>query len=231
MIKKINLGCGPVGKDDWINIDWGILAILHKNPLLEKLFLKIGFLPKRYNLKWPKNLMLRDLKKQLPFKDSNVDFIYISHVLEHFKKYEAERLAQECYRIMKKGALIRVVVPDLKLLAGKYVQGDIDYYKKIDELTSDEKGNKIDENFLLADILMNTFYPNFYRTEFTGFKKFMTRFVRPHCWMYDFESLKYLLKKAGFGNIKQQVFRKGGVPDIDQLDVFPEMSLYIEAEK
>lgn len=231
MLKKINLGCGPIGKEDWINVDWGILAILHKNPLLEKLFLKFGFLPKRYNLKWPKNLMLHDLKKQLPFKDNDVDFVYISHVLEHFKKYDAERLIQECIRIMKRGALIRVVVPDLKLLAEKYVQGDIDYYKKIDELTGDEQLNKTDGNFLLADVLMDTFYPNFYRVEFTGFKKFMTRFIRPHCWMYDFESMKYLLKKAGFKNIKKEAFQKGNVPDIDKLDVFPEMSLYIEAEK
>lgn len=231
MLKKINLGCGPIGKEDWINVDWGILAILHKNPLFERIFLKLGLLPERYNVKWPKNLMLHNLKKKLPFNDNDADFVYISHVLEHFRKYEGQRLIQECFRIMKKGAIIRVVVPDLKILAKRYVENDIEYYKKIDRLTSDEQKKKTCGDFLLADVLMDTFYPNFYRTELTGLKKFMARFIRPHCWMYDFESVKYLLENTGLKNIKQEAFQEGNVPDIDKLDVFPEMSLYVEAQK
>ena len=35
MIKKVNLGCGPKGKDDWINLDYGVLVILHRFKFIE----------------------------------------------------------------------------------------------------------------------------------------------------------------------------------------------------
>jgi len=232
MLKKVNLGCGPIGKEDWINLDWGILAFLHKNSLLEKLFLKLGFLPARYNIKWPRNLKLHDLKKRLPFNTGEADYVYISHVLEHFKKFEAENIMKESFRILKKGGSIRIVVPDLKILLEKYVQGDKRYFKKIDKLTQDDnKKDNAEKEILLADVLMSNFYPHFYREEFKGFKKFLIPFIRPHCWMYDYESMRYLLERIGFKNIRKETFQKGKVPDLDQLDVFREMSLFVEAEK
>jgi hypothetical protein len=84
---------------------------------------------------------------------------------------------------------------------------------------------------LLADVLMSNFYPKFYEQKFTGISKVMTFFMRPHLWMYDYESLKNLLQKLGFKTVVRRNFREGRVPDLDYLDVFPEMSLYIEAEK
>jgi len=232
MLKKVNLGCGPIGREDWINVDWGILAFLHKNSLLEKMFLKLRILPARYNVKWPKNLKLHNLKKRLPFNTNDVDYVYISHVLEHFKKFEAENIIKECFRILKEGGCIRIVVPDLKTLLEKYVQGDRGYFKKIDKLTRDDnKKDNLEKDFLLADILMDNFYPYFYREKFKGLKKILIPFIRPHCWMYDYESIKYLLERIGFRKIEQKSFQKGNVPDLDQLDVFPEMSLFVEAEK
>ncbi|MFH2146185.1 MAG: methyltransferase domain-containing protein [Candidatus Omnitrophota bacterium] len=231
MLKKVNLGCGPVSKGDWINLDWGILAFLHKNPIIEKLFLKFGFLPARYKVKWPNNLKLHDLNKRLPFNANEVDYIYISHVLEHFKKFEAEKIAKECFRVLKKEGCIRVVVPDLKLLLEKYAQADKEYFKKIAKLTADTEQEKTGKDFNLADVLMDNFYPQFYREKFKGFRKILIPFIRPHCWMYDYESLKELLAQAGFSHVQKRAFRDGRVPDLEHLDVFPEMSLYVEARK
>ncbi len=232
MTKKINLGCGPVGKEDWINIDWGILAILHKYSLIEKILLKFNLFPKGYNVQWPKNLKLHNCRRKLPFTSNSIDYIYASHLLEHFKKFEAERIINDCFRILRKGGLMRVVVPDLESLVKKYLEKDVDYFKKLNDLMNFNKkkeGNA--DTFLLADILMDTFYPHFYKTKPAGIKKLMTFFIRPHCWMYDCESLKHLLKNAGFKNVQRRSFGEGRVPDLDILDVFPEMSLYVEAEK
>lgn len=232
MEKKVNLGCGPIGKEDWINIDWGILAILHKYSLIEKALIRLNLFPKRYNVLWPRNLKLYNCRKKLPFTDNSIDYIYASHFLEHFKKFEAERIVNDCSRVLKKGAVIRVIVPDLELLVEKYLKKDIDYFKKLNDLISFDKEKGIDfNNFLLADILMDNFYPHFYKTELIGIKKLMTFFIRPHCWMYDYESLKYLLEASGLKNVQKKAFREGRVPDLDRLDVFPEMSLYVEAEK
>lgn len=232
MVKKINLGCGPVGKEDWINIDWGILAILHRCPLIEKALIKFNLFPKGYDVSWPKNLKLHNCKKKLPFAENSIDYIYTSHFLEHFKKFEAERIINDCFRVLKKGGIIRVVVPDLELLVKKYLEKDIDYFKKLNDLMSFHKEKERDsDDFLLADILMDNFYPHFYKTKPIGIKKIMTFFVRSHCWMYDYPSLKRLLEDGGFENVQRRSYRQGRVPDLDHLDIFPGMSLYVEAEK
>ncbi len=227
MEKKINLGCGPIGKEDWTNVDWGILAILHKAPLFEKMLLRLNLFPKGYNVKWPKNLKLHNCRKNLPFEPNSIDYIYTSHFLEHFKKFEAEKIIKDCYRILKTGGVIRIAVPDLELLVKKYLEKDIDYFRKIQHLMNKDKTEKV----ILADILVDNFYPQFYKERVSGLAKLRCFFIRPHFWMYDYASLKTLLESARFKKIERKSFRQGKVPDLDTLDVFPEMSLYVEAEK
>ncbi len=232
MIKKINLGCGPVGKADWVNIDWGVLAILHRFSLIEALLMRFKLFPKEYNVKWPKNLKLHDCKKRLPFASDSVDYIYTSHFLEHFKKYEGKRLIDDCYRTLKKGGLIRVALPDLGLLAKKYVEKDAGYFRKSYNLKDSEgQAGGLSDGLLLADIFNDNFYPGFYRDQPRGLARIMACFIRPHYWMYDYDLLEALLRRAGFKDVRKMEFRQGRVPDLDYLDVFPETSLYVEAEK
>ena len=56
-------------------------------------------------------------------------------------------------------------------------------------------------------------------------------YLARHKYMYDFELINKLLKKAGFKNIKKQKYQKGKSPDINELDIYPEVSLFVEAEK
>lgn len=224
---RINLGCGPSGKDDWINLDWGILAILHKYPLIEKVLLKFGLFPKGYNVKWPQNLRLHDCRKRLSFNPDSVDYIYTSHFIEHLKKFEAQQLLEECFRVLKKDGVLRVVIPDIELILRKYLEKDKNFF--INSLGL--KANQNIHAIPLADILMGMFYPESYQHKFIGLNKIKAFFIRPHLWMYDCESLTDLLKKSGFGMIEKRNFREGRVPDLDVLDIFPEISLYIEAIK
>jgi len=232
MLKKVNLGCGPVGKDDWINVDWGILAFLHRIPFFEKTLLKTRLFPKGYNVRWPKNLKLHNCKKKLPFKNNSVDFIYTSHFLEHFKKFEAEKIVKDCFRVLKPGGAIRITVPDLEIIACKYIEKDIKYFQKIFSLMNfNEMATEKNEDFLLGDVLVDNFYPAFYKKETKGIGKLLNKFVRPHFWMYDYNSLKNLLEKSGFSSVEKLGYKKGIVPDLEVLDVFPEMTLYVEAKK
>jgi len=226
---KINLGCGPVGKDDWINVDWGILAIMQFYSPVKKICIKLRLFPKAYDVKWPKNLKLHDCRKGLPFNSNSTDFIYTSHFLEHLKKYEAKKLIEECYRVLKNGGIIRVVVPDLELLVKKYLEKDIGFFKKFSAtLIKRGEGNSEPP---LADYLVDNFYPDFYKQKFSLINRFMNLFIRPHLWMYDYESLRNLLEGLGFKNISRKLFKEGKVPDLDILDIFPEVSLYVEAQK
>ena len=48
---------------------------------------------------------------RLPFADNSVSLIYCSHTLEHIEEKRAKDFIKECYRILKKNGIMRLVVP------------------------------------------------------------------------------------------------------------------------
>lgn len=56
-----------------------------------------------------------DCTQRLPFDDASVDIIYSEMLLEHLKPQEAWLFLDECFRILKPGGLIRIVIPDFSL--------------------------------------------------------------------------------------------------------------------
>ena len=104
-MKLVNLGCGNRYHKEWINLDF------------------------RSNSEYVQTFNLND---PLPFEDNSVDVVYHSHVLEHFSKCKAKEFLKECYRVLKPGGIIRVVVPNLEDIVINYL-----YY-----LNEARKGNK-----------------------------------------------------------------------------------------
>lgn len=56
-----------------------------------------------------------DITKPLPIADGCVDIAYAEMALEHVSPREAWSFLDECYRILKPGGLIRIVIPDFSL--------------------------------------------------------------------------------------------------------------------
>lgn len=54
-------------------------------------------------------------------------------------------------------------------------------------------------------------------------------YLARHKYMYDFDLLKEVLEQAGFSNINRCEYQQGKAPDIEILDVYPEVSLFVEA--
>lgn len=52
-----------------------------------------------------------DITKSLPFKDCHAEMILAEHVVEHQTGPEALRFLQECHRILKPGAAVRICCP------------------------------------------------------------------------------------------------------------------------
>lgn len=94
-IKKVNIGCGKRHDKSWINIDFS-----SSSP----------------------DIIQYDLNKGIPFEDNSVDVVYNSHVLEHFSNKQGNFLLSECYRVLKKGGIIRVAVPDLESICKEYLK-------------------------------------------------------------------------------------------------------------
>ncbi|MCX5705633.1 MAG: methyltransferase domain-containing protein [Candidatus Omnitrophica bacterium] len=222
---KVNIGSGPHGKSDWINLDWGVLPILSKFPFVFRILIKLRILSKDYLLSWPSNPRLCDARKKLPFKDNSVNFIYSSHFLEHVAHYQALDVFKECRRILAPSGVLRISVPDLKIVTEKYLANDLEYFKKMMgyEPSQASLGN-------IADLYVRQFfgYDSWSKPSFLN--KLQRLFIRGHLWMYDFDSLSDLLKKAGFTKIERCRPGVGKVPDLDFLDLYyREHSLYVEA--
>jgi predicted SAM-dependent methyltransferase len=89
----LNLGCGYHYHPDWVNLD----------------FIQSG-----------PDVIAHNLTEGVPFNDGNFEVVYHSHVLEHFSKQQANMFMRECYRVLRKGGIIRVVVPDLSQIIANY---------------------------------------------------------------------------------------------------------------
>ncbi|MBF0450584.1 MAG: methyltransferase domain-containing protein [Candidatus Magnetomorum sp.] len=90
----LNLGCGRSYHRDWINID---IQSTGPDVIAHNLFLGI------------------------PYSDNSVDVVYHSHVLEHMPKQFAPDFLNDCFRVLKKGGIIRVAIPDLERIVREYL--------------------------------------------------------------------------------------------------------------
>ena len=210
-MKKVNLGCGSSIINSWINIDSSFNVTLSKFPILKKILFKLHIISKSvYDSQFPSTVIRHDVTKGLPLASDSVDYIYSSHLLEHIKRSDSEKVLAECHRVLKKGGIIRLVVPDLTIITTQYVNGVINADQFIQLLNLNE--------FNTNKTLVERMFPSFFIKDI-------------HKWMYDFESLYDLLKNTGFEKIEKMNFQVGNVPDITILDNRQEISLYLEAEK
>ncbi|RME78984.1 MAG: methyltransferase domain-containing protein [Planctomycetota bacterium] len=91
----LNLGCGSQIHPDWINID-----LATSTP----------------------GVISHNLLEGIPYKNDSVDVVYHSHVLEHFPLDKGEWFLGECFRVLRPGGIIRVVVPDLESIVKSYCE-------------------------------------------------------------------------------------------------------------
>lgn len=82
---KLNLGCGADYLVDYVNIDKNCKADIN-----------------------------RDLLDQLPFDPESVDEVLASHLLEHFGFAEVPIFISRVNKVLKKGGLFHIRVPDIE---------------------------------------------------------------------------------------------------------------------
>jgi len=61
---------------------------------------------------------------KLPFKDNEVDYIYSGHCIEHNTLNEVRKILKECYRVLKDGCEIGIVVPEKDLTPKHMIDGE-----------------------------------------------------------------------------------------------------------
>lgn len=222
---KLNLGCGLVAPDDWINIDSSYNARLARYPKLKKFVGKFKILPRELvEIPWPENITIFDIRKDLPYTVNSVNYIYSSHSLEHLSRAEAKKLIRECYRVLIPGGVIRIIVPDIRASVYKYIetiqQWDINSSHELPPLERFLEINEMYESNLINQPFWIRAYKKLYDKN-------------THKWAYDIQSLTYLLNTVGFKNIGERKYGESLIEDITNLDAPErfESSLCMEATK
>ena len=125
---KVNIGCGKTVVPGWINYDYSFFMVFSRNKLIRRLLFAFRLISKqKHKILWPSNIIRRDVRRGLPLMNETVDYVYSSHFLEHLTLKEASKLMKDCYRVLKPGGWVRLVCPDLRILAKKYIEGDISF--------------------------------------------------------------------------------------------------------
>lgn len=105
MRRLLNVGCGACVHPEWVNVDLAALA---------------------------PGVLVLDIRQELPFGADEFDAVYHSHLLEHLARKEAAVFLRECWRILKPGGILRVVVPDLEAAARAYLRALDDDRRGVD---------------------------------------------------------------------------------------------------
>jgi predicted SAM-dependent methyltransferase len=186
----VNIGAGNTGRQGWVNVDM---------------------------VKTPEINCIYDCRKKLPFSTASVKGIFCEHFFEHLDySEEVPFFLDECHRVLKRGGVLRLILPD----AGKYLFGYTETgWEHLSAIRPLDEGN------------VDHYYKCQYRTKMELINMVFRQGHR-HKYAYDFETLTFLLSKYGFFQIFQQKYNQTLMPElkIDSAERATE-SLYVDAVK
>lgn len=65
-----------------------------------------------------------DIKTLPMFDDNSIDLIYASHTLEYFDRVEVLTVLKEWRRVIKRGGVLRLAVPDFESMSNVYIRSN-----------------------------------------------------------------------------------------------------------
>lgn len=187
----VNIGCGNNPVKGWINLD------LRKGP----------------------DLTYWDCRRGLPFDNGSVTGIFTEHFFEHLDyRVEAPFFLRECWRSLKPGGVLRVIVPDGGLYLSLY-QKDWSCLARVRPL--------IEEGDRYRDYWLNDIYETKMELINSVFRQ-----NGEHKYTYDADTLVKLMQRCGFTQVVQQKYGTSLLKELmlDRRDRANE-SLYVEGIK
>jgi predicted SAM-dependent methyltransferase len=182
--RYLDLGCGAKTHADFINL----------------------------NYQWNRHLdVCWDLENALPFANESLDGVFTEHCLEHLPLPTSDRVLSECFRVLRPGGTLRLIVPDGELYLSGYAA-----------LRRDADAEPLP--FSATEGFAGIYTPIMSINRI--FREHGHRFI------FDYPTLEKLLERNGFVDIEQVKFGSGRDPKmlIDTPEREPE-SLYLEASR
>lgn len=179
--KKYNLGCGTALYEDYLNVGYWTQ-------------LQSGVIYKDLNGTSNTFMLNHDLNNGTPANDNTLDVVYHSHMLEHLTFSEGISFIKECFRVLRPGGIMRLLVPDLELWAKAYLSKDKhflgEYQKTLDSNTY----------FTPGAIFMGMLHNH------------------GHKMGYDFETVFWLLQESGFVDIQKTLYSASALTEISIIE-------------
>jgi ubiquinone/menaquinone biosynthesis C-methylase UbiE len=136
--------------------------------------------------RFPASVRYGDIVDGLPVETASCRGVYASHVLEHLCLDDCRTALRETSRILAQGGIFRLVVPDLRICAERY-------------LVELEQGHdSASHRFMESSGLGVRSRP---RTPLGLARRIFGH--SSHLWMWDETSLRSELEQAGFTNIRR----------------------------
>ncbi len=145
------------------------------------------------NLDLPPADLALDVLWGLPFPKGSARFVFCSHLLEHLDyPDDALRLLVDVRRVLAAGGVLRLIVPDIEQYMVAYSKRDRRFFRdRAEHWSKDAKGATLLEQVL----------------SYAGANKPPYNFWG-HRFGYDFETLRELLRRAGFRRIERSSYMK-----------------------
>ncbi len=159
------------------------------------------------------DLRLDLAKMDLPFPAASIETVVCMSAINYFTRPRARQLVREMHRVLRPGGVCRVGVQDMRWLAERYLRGDKEFFfQKLPD------GRERFEGPTIGDKFAAWFYGyaiGDYQCEY----------------FYDFESLAYLFREAGFGVIERKAYRESWIAEVGDLDNRADQMFFLEAIK
>ena len=180
MIKQyVQYGCGLCAPSNWLNFDSSPSLIISKIPI-------IHWLLKKYLPPFPSNVKFGNIVKGLPIQNESAKLVYASHILEHLPLEDFRIALRNTYKILTKGGVFRLVVPDLEWCIKEYHTNPPET-RSYTFMKDAHLGLEKRERGLIG-MLRNIIGQS------------------THLWMWDYNSIKTELENAGFKDIRRAYF-------------------------
>lgn len=174
----VQYGCGFSAPQNWRNFDASPTLRFERLPI-------VGKFNARNGNRFPGNVEYGDIVKGLPLAPRSCRAIYASHVLEHLSLKDFRTALRHTFELLQPEGLFRLVLPDLQLLAERYVQSNDPQaalaFMRETSLGAEERGRTLSS--FVRSWLGNS----------------------SHLWMWDLKSMTQELADVGFINIRRCV--------------------------
>jgi SAM-dependent methyltransferase len=188
----------------------------------------------------PDSIVVRDLRKGIPFGNETVDAVYHSHFLEHLDPPAARLFLLEVRRVLKPGGIQRIVIPDMEMLCR-------DYLAHLEACLVDPRKSPDHDSYIAEMIEQMVRREAFGTAQQTPTRRAVERIVlgdarkqgQTHQWMYDRINLPHVMRQLGYRDVVIERYDTSGISDWNRVGLdrnegggeYKPGSLYVEAVK